>query len=342
MTIETKQEENTQESAKKSSKLYLNTVKQFKKITLFYGLFKLAFFFLLAFEVFLALMLFPVPSLFAIVLGAIFLTLFTYLVLIFYFQTKKPEQLHSLKERFLFSCRQSIAIPEKTAEHHLSIAQAALKLSYHLYELELRYFTLPTFLNFLGPIIEKISFMLFHEDTFKMKERLINAAIEEHLKQIRITPTDLEIHASLASSYIHLAKLYREVKEEANFARFSKKMEPLLSQKYMIASARAIEELKILQDFAPNDPWVHAQLAQCYEALDKKVEEADEYEKILALSPQDNAILFRLGVIYFELGKNAKALEIYDKLRLSPYKNAGELLAHYGVVKDKSLLEENN
>jgi tetratricopeptide (TPR) repeat protein len=341
MTLNIQEQENTQESAKKNSKLYLNTVKQFKKITFFYGLFKLGFFFLLAFEGFLALMLFPIPSVFAIVLGSIFLTLFTYFVLIFYFQTKKPEQLKSLQERFLFSCRQSIAIPEKTAEHHLTIAQAALKLSYHLYELELRYFTLPQFLNFFGPIVEKISFLLFHEDTFKMKEELILAAIEEHLKQIRVTPTDLEIHASLASSYIHLAKLYREVKEEPNYARFSKKTGALLLKKFSIASERAIEELKILQDFAPNDPWVHAQLAQCYQALDKKEEEASEYEKILELSPQDNAILFRLGVLYFELGRNAKALEIYDKLRISPYKNAQELLSHYGVVRDRAILEEN-
>ena len=329
--------------SRKSQRHYLNTVNRFKKTTRFYGLFKLLFFSLFLSEIAACLVSysrFSSTPIFAVLLGLIFLTIFTYFVLSFYFQTKKPEQLTTMKERFIQSCRQSLAIPSKTAEHHLSIAQATLRLSYHLHQLEYRYFIPSKFFHFLQSPLEKLSFAFFHEDVFRMKEMLILAGINEHILQIRYTPSDLEVHASLANAYVSLAKLYKEILEQVKYKRLQKKMGKLLEAKFEVSSKRAIEELKILNDFAPNDPWVHAQLARCYRSLGNKQEEAVEYEKILQISPHDYEVLFRLGVIYFEVGNNAKALRIYDQLRLAPFKNADDLLAYYGVMQDRDLLEE--
>ena len=330
--------------SRKSQRHYVKTVNRFKKITRFYGWFKIFFgclFFLEVVSCGLSYAIFASTFIFAVLLGLGFVTIFIYFVLNFYFQTKKPEQISLLKERFIGACRQSLSTPKKTAEHHLSIAQATLRLSYHLHQMEYRYFTLPRCFYFLHSFLEKLSFFFFHEDVFRMKETLLLAGIDEHIVQIQHTPSDLEVHASLANAYVYLAKLYRMVQEEGSYKRLRKKMNDLLAIKFEIASKRAIEELKILQDFAPNDPWVHSQLAQCYRSLGMKEAEAKEYEKLLQISPHDYEVLFRLGIIYFELGQNAKALHIYDQLRLAPFKKADDLLSYYGVIRDKDILEED-
>jgi len=329
--------------SRKSQRHYLNTVNRFKKTTRFYGFFKLFFFCFFLFETVFCLVSYSIFSsspIFAVLLGMIFLTIFTYFVLNYYFQTKKPEQLSTMKDRFIQSCRQSLSIPSKTAEHHLSISQATLRLSYHLHQLEYRYFIPSKIFRFLQSPLEKLSFAFFHEDVFRMKEMLLLSGINEHILQIRYTPSDLEVHASLANVYVSLATLYKDILEQVKYKRLRKKIGILLDTKFEVASKRAIEELKILNDFAPNDPWVHAQLAKSYRSLGKKNEEAKEYEKILEISPHDYDVLFRLGVIYFEMGNNAKALQIYDQLRLAPFKKADDLLAYYGIMQDKDLLEE--
>lgn len=344
MYVASKEEEKESSSFfHKPQRQYINTVYRFKSITRFYGLMKIGFAIVVSIECLLSFICFSLFSwtpVLAVLLALIFLTIFTYLILTFYFQTKKNEQLRNLKERFLQACRQLLSIPEKTAEHHLSIAQATYRLAQHLHEQEFRYFVLPPFLSFFNQPLEKLSFWLFHEDVFFMKEQLFLSGIEEHLIQIRLTPTDLEVHASLANIYISLAKLYKEVQEETMYAQLNKKIGKLIEEKFKIASVRSIEELKILNEFAPNDPWVHAQLARCYRSLKRTSEEAKEYETILKISPNDFEVLFRLGVAYFELGENAKGLEIYEKLKSDAHKKAEQLLTYYGAMQDQNLLYE--
>ncbi len=146
------------------------------------------------------------------------------------------------------------------------------------------------------------------------------AAIEEHLKQIRVTPTDLEVHASLATTYVLQSKIYR--------IKGTRKED--LEERFRTSSRLAIEEFQILNHYAPNDPWVHSQLAIGYRDLDMPIEELREVETLLKLCPHDKETLFRLGKLYFCQGMNAKGLQIYEELKQSNFKKAEELIASYG------------
>jgi len=263
----------------------------------------------------------------AFALGGLFLTLFSYVVLLFYYQTKKPEQLQHLKEQFLQSCRQHISVPTGETQHHLSIAEALSKLASYLQDFESNFYKVPALLQPLAPLLGRVSYLCYWEDVFKMKRLLLQAAVEEHLKQVRATPTDLEVHASLANTYVALSKLYRDAIPQAA------KQIQMFTDSFRSAARLAIEELRILNHYAPNDPWVHEQLAMGYSRLDMPEEELTELETLLKLRPQDNEILFRVGILYFQLGMNAKGLQIYQELMQSNFKKAEDLIASYGSIK---------
>jgi tetratricopeptide (TPR) repeat protein len=316
-----------------------NIILQFVKLTRIVSLLKITFFLLLAVEVFISLIFityFPTSLIIAISIGIFLLTIFAYFVSLFYFQTKKPEQINELRERFIRSCRQVISVPKGSSEHHLSVADGLLKLSIHFNGLEYNYFPVKFFSKFFS----YLSLFFHREDIFKMREELIFLAVEEHIKQIKNTPTDLEVHVSLANAYVSLAKLYLNAKKK-NFSKsFLKKMKNSFQKKFEMATKHCIEEFIILKSFAPNDPWILAQLAQNYRILGKLEEAILEYEALLELS-QDQEIMFRLGKTYFESGKNAQGLQIYEELKKLGYKKARELLFFYSTSKALEDIEQN-
>lgn len=317
----------------KVKKPSINIIKKFKKITLAFSLFKISFVLLFFVEViFLSLgIIFLASSAFvALIIGLLFLSVFSYFVFLFYFQAKKPMQMAELRQSFVDFCRKMVALPKGEAEHHLSVAHAIIRLAGNLQEMEYNYFSKK------NSFLQKFSCFLHHKDIFTMRESLLLLALEEHIEQIRNTPTDLEVHASLSSVYVTLAKLY---KDEISGA--IKKRHPYLEKKFLLCSKKSIEELKILGSFAPNDPWVHAQLAQVYHTLDQKEREAQEYETILKLSPNDLEVWFRLGKLYFQLNQAAEGLKIYDRLKKSSYKKADELLRFYEGVKIEDLADDS-
>jgi hypothetical protein len=266
----------------------------------------------------------------AIILASLTLTVFGYLVLLFYFQAKKPEQFHQLKNWFLLICRKSI--PEEIAPtiYHLSLANAAFRLSTYLKERDLHYFSLNTPFPLLNQLLRKITYWLHHKDLQGMKELLLSVAIEEHIALIKFSPLDLEVHASLANAYLTLSHLYR-TKKGTEFVALE-----ILSEeekiKYRAALNQAIEEYKIIDVYAPDDPWVHAQLAACYHELGMVDEEIFHYEQIIDAGQTDSEILFRLGCLYFQQGQTAKGLQIYDKLKGIADSRATELLEHYSQL----------
>lgn len=309
---------------------YRATLKALRKISRSLSLLRLVFGGLLAAEMLLLPYLFfragALSLSFVSGLAASFLTLFTFLVLHFYFQARKPEDLSALRDQFLASCRQLLPLPEGEAHHHLSVAEALLKLANHL---DGAPHLSDTKGKYIEPLLRFAASISSSEDTFPFRCLLMDAVIEEHLKQIRVTPTDLEVHASLASAYISFSCLY---KEQARLAPDS----PLAAsweEKFSTLAELAIEEFKILRHYAPNDPWVHEQLSEGYRSLGKVEEEIEEVEILLQLRPQDKEILYRLGTLYFGQGKNAKGLQIYEELKLSHYKKAETLIARYGVFK---------
>ena len=241
----------------------------------------------------------------ALGLGALFLTVFSYFVLLFYFQTKKPDQLVHLKDRFITSCRE--ILPDR-----LSLAEALSKLATYLTDFEKNFYATPS------ALITRFSSYCYAEDVFKMKILLMKAAIDEHMKQIQETPTDLAVHASLANAYAGLSKIYRSSQKNS------------FELKFRNAAQLAIEEFRILSHFAPNDPWAHEQLATGYRDLEMPEEELREVETLLKLKPQDKEILFRLGTLYFKQGQNAKGLQIYKELKGLNFKKAENLISSYG------------
>ncbi len=222
-----------------------------------------------------------------------------------------------LKEQFLQSCRQILSLPPGEAQHHLSLAEALSNLASYLHDFEWNFYKIPPILSPFSKVISRLSGYCYGEDVLKMKLLLLQAAVDEHLKQIKATPTDLEVHASLANSYVALSKIYKAAEDEELFQK----------------SARlAIEEFCILSHYAQNDPWVHEQLALGYKDLEMPIEEMREVEILLKLRPQDKEILFRLGVLYFKQGLNAKGLQVYEELRLANFKKAEDLIGSYGVL----------
>ena len=94
----------------------------------------------------------------------------------------------------------------------------------------------------------------------------------------------------------------------------------------------AIEEFTILSQYASDDPWVHEQMAMGYRDLGIPEEEIKEVELLSRLRPQDKAILFRLGALYFSQGMNAKGLKVYEELQKTNFKRAEDLISSYGMV----------
>jgi len=173
----------------------------------------------------------------------------------------------------------------------------------------------------------------FHgKDVFRLKQIFLHAAISEYLNQIHLTPTDLELHACLANTYILLSKIFIKPKS-CSISRAFEKQKEEFEDNFQTVSRLAIEEFQILNQYAPHDPWVHEQLASGYHDLKMSQEEINEVEILLQLRPQDKELLMRLGVLYFAQGMNAKGLKIYEELKLANYKKAENLIASYGTYK---------
>lgn len=311
-------------------------IDKFIESSKFFLMFNSSFFLLFFVEVVLFTCFYPKfsnSSFFAFTLGAIVLTLFSYLILLFYFLTKKPEQLLSLKDQFIRSCRSCLTLPKGKIEHHLSICSAIFRLIEALKE------TKNTDIKFMP--LKKVFNNIEQTDLFILKELLLISCIQELLEQIRNTPTDIEVHASLATTYVNLSKLYINTQKNPSVAFINKKQKnTVIFQKFQIATKRALEEFIILNEFAPNDPWVHLQLAKCYQDLNMPKEQVYEYEKIITLRPNDLDILFHLGVLYFHLSENAKGLKAYDTLKKKGYTKADELISNYGKENFFDINEE--
>jgi hypothetical protein len=315
---------------------YRSIIQAFQRITKNFVLFNLFFSFLLIFELVFFIAFLPSLSqsyILAFALGGIVLTSFSYCVLFFYFQAKKPAQLSQIRDRFVASCKKATGLPGDLAQHHLSIAAALLKLSSYLQDFEWRFYQIPKWMLRFSGLLSRFFVYCHWEDVFQMKQLLLETAIEEHLEQIRVTPTDLELHASLANAYIALSQIYLEPKlKDAPHSQTHgfRKNSSHFQEQFRKAASLALEEFQILSHYAPNDPWVHEQLAAGYRSLQLPQEEIQEIEILLRLKPQDQNVLFQLGTLYFEQGHNAKGLQIYEALKQAHYTKAENLISSYG------------
>ncbi|MCH9626710.1 MAG: hypothetical protein S4CHLAM2_03380 [Chlamydiales bacterium] len=319
------------------SRLWTPTLRRFNRLVRASLLFNCFFLLLATIEIGLFLSFFALLSqstVLAFTLAIFFLTIFSYFVLRLYIQAKRPEQLVDLCEEYLHRCKEIIRYQEGIPEHHIALATAAHKFAATLHEKEYTFFSPPFFLKPLAPSLEKFSCFYFWKDLHRLKELLLTTSVEEHLKVVQCEPTNLEVHAALANAYVMLSSLYADPRKYHDFdeerwippERYSMAMQ----ETFRATAQRAIEEFEILNDYAPDDPWVHVQLAYSYHDLQMPEEEIQEYEIVLKLRPNDKDTLFKLGMLYFQQGMNAKGLRIYEMLKHTHYKKAESLIKFYG------------
>ncbi len=306
------------------STLQKTVLDQFRQITRAYALFHITFFLIGFVELFLFLFFFSFfakSSMLAFSLAAIFLTGFSYFVLLFYFQAKKPEQFHLLLQNYMQGSKAA----------HEDILQSLSQLVSLLQGQEHHYYPLPESFKTLAPLMEKFSIWTHWKDVHQMKELLLSSAIRESRELIKALPTDVNAHRALGIAYIALSRIYMDPRRETPDVLWvspeyqSKEME----EKFQTAAQRAVSELKIIEEYAPNDTWVHAQLAVLYRDLKLPVLEIQEYETLAKMTNNDKEILFRLGLLYFEHGLNTKGLRIYEILKKSAHPQADALISFY-------------
>ncbi len=271
----------------------------------------------------------------AIGIASLFFTAFSYFILRIYFSSKRPEQVLDLIDRYAEASRKVLGFQSGIPEQHMALAQGFCKLAANFNSFEYNQFIFPSWLALLNPTLEKLSCWCFWHEVHKTKEILLMLSIDEHIKMVKCEPTSPDLHTALANAYIMLSGLFIDPRKIEGYdderwlpkERYTEEME----KKFRHAAERAIEEFKILSEYAPNDPWIHAQLAYSYHDLQMPQEEIREYETILKLRPDDKDTLFKLGVLYFQQGMNAKGLWVYDELKHYNYKKAEQLIQYYGA-----------
>lgn len=274
-------------------------------------------------------------SLMAIGLAVCFLTLFSYYILRVYFQAKRPEQMDYLIHRYVSACQVLLNYQIGVPEHHLALANACIKLAKMLEGKEKRLYPVPGWLHFFSSLSEKLSVWWHWEGVHELREKLLRRSIYEHIELVKCEPTSMEAHTALANAYVMLSGIYVNGGKLEDYSEddywtppnFSTKA---MENKFRQTAERAIEEFKIIGDYAPHDPWVHMQLAYSYHDLKMPLKEIKEYETLLRLVPEDKDILYKLGVLYFQQGRDAEGLQVYEKIKRTNVKKAEGLIAHFG------------
>lgn len=311
------------------------TILSFKQVTKAYALFHILFFSIACLELAALILFFAVltqSTIFAFTLAGLLFTSFTYFVLLFYFQAKKPQQLLEVRENFIERCK--AVLPGSSDETHLQLAHLLHQLFLQLDREEYNYYPLSASLKTLHLLAKKFSIFAHWKDVYLFRELLLQAAIDEYIACIQIKPTDVKIHRGLATTFLSLARLNLDPRKTQKDAEHlwvcSQYSGAEMAQKFKKAARRAVEELLILNHYTPKDPWVYTQLANIYADLELTDKQICAYEALLCLAPENHDALFHLGTLYFSQGQSAQGLVLYEKLQqLNPAK-AAALLSYYG------------
>lgn len=259
--------------------------------------------------------------------GAIIFTAISYFVIKFYLDSKKPDSLLSLKDHFLDLSKKELIFSENSKEFHLRIASDLFSLAESLSGYEYQIYKSPS--KSLIPFFRLLSCFFHWKEVFFMQEQLMQAAIDEHIQLVQLFPSDLETHASLAESFMMISKLYGQL-QKASEPWIQKKIEEFdIEKKFLISSDLALEELNIVESLSNKTPWTLSQKATIFHQLKRPNDEIACYEMILEINPQDEAVIYRLGVLYFAQGIVTKGLICYQKLKESGDDRAETLIKLY-------------
>jgi len=302
----------------------------FKKITEEHARFHAISFTLFGLEVFLFILLYGYLQKtlwITFLFGAILFTAISYFVIKFYLDSKKPDSLLSLKDHYLDLCKKDLIFSENSKEFHLRLASDLFAFSATLSGYEYQLYKSPS--KSLIPFFRHFSCFFHWKEVFFIREQVMQLAIDEHIQIVQLFPNDLETHASLAESFIAISKLYAELLK-AHEPWIKKSITDLdIEKKFLISSDLAIEELNIVENLSDKTPWTLSQKASIYHELKKPADEILCYEMILDINPQDEAVIYRLGVLYFAQGMVTKGLQCYHKLKESGDDRASTLIKLY-------------
>lgn len=261
-------------------------------------------------------------------IAAFVLTVFGYFILRQYLESQKNSYFETMLEDF---------INETQIKNPHEIAKISTRLAHRLYQREYKYYTLPRALSFLNGFSEKAGAVFHWRDVHLMRELLLQKAVHEQMEVVRKEPTNPDAHALLANAYVMLSGLYINPKniENENPGRWApeNKYGPEMEALFEETAKHAVEEFKILKEYAPNDPWIYMQLAYSYRDLGMHEEEKEAYKSILMLRPHDHETRYNLARLYFKRGENAHGLKIFEELKKANYSKADELLCIYGQRK---------
>lgn len=269
-------------------------------------------------------------ALLAFMVALFFLTIFSFFIFRQYLDSQKLSYFETLLGDFIVLLNET----DPKACRQIEIARDCTRIAHRLYQKEYKYYSPPHICSFAAPFCERISAWLHWEDVHLMRELLLQKAVDEQIQLVRFEPTNPDAHALLANAYVMLSGLYvdpcsLEYKENERWiptGKYGEKMCGLFEE----SAKKAVEEFKILKEYAPNDPWIYLQLAYSYRDLQMHEEEKEAYKSILQLRPQDHETRFNLGLLYFKQGENARGLKVFEELKKANYNKADELLCIYG------------
>ncbi len=326
--------QSTQESPDPS--IFSNAICQISNILKSYTYFNLAFATLGLSELICLLIFFNTltrSSLLALTLAIFLMTLFCYFILRIYYQNKRPEQLHQLAQKTLKELQSHAQKKNSIEDQSLWLASTLSRLSHSLHDLEYELYKPKKNFTSLSYSYEKLGCWLHFKDLHRLKEWFYFEAIKQYIELIKHEPDNLQYHIALANTYLLLSSLYSPAKfnqdqEDDRWIHPISQSEEM-QEKFLQCARRTVEEFKILNDYRPNDPWIYTQLAYCYHDLLMPKEEIEAYEKVLKLNSEDTETQFKLGVLYFQSGQNAKGLKMYEKLKPINPQKADKLIGHY-------------
>ena len=232
---------------------------------------------------------------------------------------KEIEPLYDLeKKESLFAC----------VEQYYLLASQARKYAFH-YDSDSDTWSFQAFCS-------RWDRFFFWKEYHLLEEVALLAAIDLLSRQVRSTPCDVSLHSQLANTFILLQNHFLEpikakelMKSPSILLTHAKKER--LQEKAKQAATMAVEELEIMSSYAPDEIWVHEQLAISYRELHMQEKEIKECEKLFSLLPDDPQVLLRLGSLYFKTGQNGKGLQMYETLKEIDAPLGQELIACYGL-----------
>lgn len=315
---------------------------RFDKLLKSYVRFHLGFLLLVCFECFLLFFFFTFlaqSALLALSVALIFLTCFTYFILRVSQQAQRVDQLKELRDLYVAGSKAYLGYEEGDPAKQIALANNCCKLANDLHDKEYSSFVLPHWLtkrsSWFATKMERFNCWWLWQDVHKMKEILLMSAVEEHIKVVKSDPMSLPAHAALANAYVMLSGLYADPRKIEGFDEDrwlpQERLSPAMELKFRQTAERAIEEFKIICTYAPDDFWVHKQLAYSYHDLQLPLEEIKEYETILRLTPEDRESQYKLGVLYFQQGFNAQGLRVYEDLLHTHPVRAHQLINFYAA-----------